>query len=212
MGLAKLAATDEDPAAIGDQRVVLQDVSWADYETLLAIRGDDHPGVRFYYLEGDLELMSPSRTHEWIKTTLARMLEAYADDLGIELNGYGSLTMRKAVKKRGAEPDECYVLGISRRKDAKPDLAIEVIWTHGGLDKLYIYSGLVIRELWICRPEQKKFVIEVLALRRGRYVTVAASRLLPALDLKLMARFLDAESQTQAVRSFRAAVRRQSGA
>ncbi|HET6150018.1 MAG TPA: Uma2 family endonuclease [Polyangia bacterium] len=205
----RLALDPSDPADGLDQHVVLQAVSWADYQSLLAIRGDERPGVRLYYLEGDLELISPSRTHEWIKTTVGRLLEAYADEAGIELTGYGSLTMRSARRERGAEPDECYVIGAARPKTAHPDLAIEVEWTPGGLDKLEIYRGLGIRELWICRPskETAKVAIEVLALRRGQYVTVAKSRLLPRLELALFTECLESESQTRAVKILRTSLR-----
>jgi hypothetical protein len=40
-----------------------------------------------------------------------------------------------------------------------------VIWTHGGLDKLEIYRGLGVREVWFW-PEGR---IEVHSLRGGRY-------------------------------------------
>jgi Uma2 family endonuclease len=76
--------------------------------------------------------MSPSLEHQWLKTTLARLLQGYADEVGLEFNGFGSMTMRRADGERGAEPDECYVIGRAR---GRPDLAIEVIWTSGGLDK-----------------------------------------------------------------------------
>ena len=49
-----------------DQRVILHDVSWAQYEAALAIRGDSS-GTRIAYLEGELELMTPSVSHEFIK-------------------------------------------------------------------------------------------------------------------------------------------------
>jgi Uma2 family endonuclease len=212
MPVAKVARHDLDLADSGDQHVVLRGVRWVDYESLLEIRGDERPGVRLYYLEGDLELMSPSRTHEWIKKTLARLVEAYADELGIELTGYGSLTMRRARKERGAEPDECYVVGAVSGGAAHPDLAIEVEWTSGGLDKLEIYSRLGIRELWICRPHKKSFAIEVLTLRRERYVAVPRSRVLPDLDMVLLTKCLENESQTQAVRALRNALRSRAGA
>ena len=205
METAKIFAAASDDG-VADQHVILRGVAWADYEALLAIRGDERPGVRLYYLEGDLELMSPSRSREWYKTTLARLLEAYADDAGIEFEGYGSLTMRRAKAERGAEPDECYLVGRSGGRNRRPDLAIEVVWTSGGLDKLAIYSGLGISELWICHAMKKKPVVEVLWLRRGRYVTAARSRALPELDIDLVARFLDSDSQTQAVRGFRTAL------
>ena len=38
-----------------DQHVVLRAMAWQDFETLLAIRGD-RPGIRMYYLDGEIEL------------------------------------------------------------------------------------------------------------------------------------------------------------
>lgn len=53
------------------------------------MRGEQS-GTRVAYLHGELELMSPSIKHELLKKMLARLLEAYAEERGIELNGYGS--------------------------------------------------------------------------------------------------------------------------
>ena len=56
-------------AAHGDQRVRLHDVGWREYESLLTIRGEQS-GVRLTYLEGELELTTPSIEHEALKTRL----------------------------------------------------------------------------------------------------------------------------------------------
>ena len=184
------------PAGEPDQRVFLHDVSWSEFETLLAIRGD-RAGVRMTYLNGELELMSPSLDHESIKKTIARLLEAYAEERGLELNGYGSWTIRHAPRARGLEPDECYVLGTDRPE--RPDLAIEVIWTSGGIDKLEVYRGLSVREVWLWREGR----IEPHGLRDDGYERLARSELFPELDLDHLAEFLELPSQTQAVRAFR---------
>jgi Uma2 family endonuclease len=105
-----------------DQRVYLRDVAWEDFERLLAIKGDD-PVPRMAYLEGTVELMTPSEDHEAIKKTIARLLEAYAEELGIELEGIGSWTLKRAEQKRGIEPDECYSIG--RVRGTMPDLALD---------------------------------------------------------------------------------------
>jgi hypothetical protein len=47
----------------------LHDLSWGDYEALLRMRGD-HSAPRIDYLEGEVEIMRPSRTHEGIKSLL----------------------------------------------------------------------------------------------------------------------------------------------
>ena len=59
--------------------------------------------------------------------------------------------------QRGVEPDECYVFGDAPDPE-RPDLAIEVVWTRGGIDKREIYRALGVRELWFWRRGQYIFV------------------------------------------------------
>ena len=93
-----------------DQRVTLHGIGWQDYEALLAMRGESS-ATRVTYLEGELELMSPSFDHETLKKTLGRLIEAYAEERGLDLIGCGSWTVRKEAQARGVEADECYILG-----------------------------------------------------------------------------------------------------
>ena len=184
-----------------DQRVFLYGVTWKEYEVMLAVRGESAV-PRMSYLKGTLELMSPSYTHETVKKLLARLVEAYAEERELDLNGFGSWTLRNPLVERGCEPDECYSLGVS--KPDCPDLAIEVSWTSGGIDKLEIYRGLGVQEVWIWKAGR----IHVYLLRGESYETAERSALLPELDLELVTSFLDRENQTQAVREFRKALRR----
>lgn len=185
-----------------DQRVRLHGVSWQAYEALLAWRGESS-AVRMAYLEGELELMTPSRTHESLKKRLARLVEAWAEEKGVELDGAGSWTLRNELAERGAEPDECYVLGNIEKADT-PDIAIEVIWTHGGIDKLEIYRKLGVREVWLYADGVLKFHV----LRGRRYVVASRSALLPKLDPALIASFMDEGTQSEAVRGLRRALKR----
>lgn len=198
-----MATTSAAPPAAPrteDQRVRLHDVSWADFERILQIRGDQ-AGVRVTYLNGVLELMTPSVDHEGIKTTIARLLEAYAEEKGLPFNGFGSWTLKNALRTRALEPDECYSLSLGR--PTSPDLAIEVIWTSGGIDKLEVYRGLGVREVWFWYEG----AIEVSVLTGDQYETRERSVLLPDLDLADLARYIDPENQTNAVRRYRQALR-----
>ena len=186
----------EDP----DQRVILNGIDWWQFETFLAIRGD-RAGVRVTYLEGQLEIMSPSQSHEMLAKLIARLLEAYADEKGLVFEGYKSMTMRNAPKMRGIEPDECYAVGAAKEY---PDLAVEVIWTHGGIDKLDVYRGLGVREVWIWKKEELK----AYELRGNAYVEIPQSVVIPGLTPSFIREFLDCETQTEAVRKLRAALRK----
>ena len=116
-------------------------------------------------------------------------------------NGFGSWTLKNAPRARALEPDECYSLSLGR--PTRPDLAIEVVWTSGGIDKLEVYRGLGVREVWFWR----KGAIEVSELIGDQYQRRDRSVLLPDLDLAELARHIDSENQTEAVRRYRQALR-----
>ena len=186
-----------------DQRVLLYGRRFEDYEILLAVRGDS-AGPRMSFLEGTIELMSPSAEHESIKTVIARLLEAWAEERGVPLNGFGSWTLKNAFFERGAEPDECYIVGPAIGKEV-PDFAIEVQWTRGGISKLDLYRGLGVPELWIWRRSGE---ISIYALGDGRYDRVPESGVLPGLDVTELASYVRPQDQTAAVRAYRAALRK----
>lgn len=118
-----------------EQRLILYGVNWQQYKTLQATL-NDFPGLRMFYLEGTLEIMSPSPEQEVDKTTIARLIEIHALERDIDLTGYGSTTFRKPAQERGLETDECYCFGQLKEF---PDIALEVIVSSGGIDKLSIY-------------------------------------------------------------------------
>jgi len=193
------ALREHDDTSDADHIVVLHDVAWEDYERLLEIRGD-RSAPRISYLEGEVEIMSPSRDHEQIKSYIGRLLEAWCIDRGIEVSPFGSWTLKKKKDKRGAEADECYIFGTEPRN--RPQLAIEVEWTRRGIDKLEIYRKLGVDEVWYWR----KGAIEIYVLTEGAFLRAKRSRLLPDLDVELLASMLDRDTLTQAVRDFRKAL------
>jgi Uma2 family endonuclease len=154
------------------------------------------------YLEGTLELMAPAQEHETQKKRLARLLEAWAEETDVPLEGAGSWTVRDEAVERGAEPDECYAVGSFEGKSA-PDIAIEVIWTSGGIDKLEVWRKLGAREVWFWSHGVLSFHL----LRGVRYVRATKSAILPKLDPELITRCMGAASQTAAVKELRLALR-----
>src|SRR5260221_9682533 len=183
-----------------DDTIVLRGATWADYQRILTIRGDASvPRVTF--LEGILELMSPSKSHEVIKSVIGRLVEAWCQEKSVDITPYGSWTLQDAASERGAEPDECYIVGD--RDADRPDLAIEVIWTSGGIDKLEVYRKLRVREVWI----HEKGALRLFALRGDRYEPLAASEVLPGIDHDVLCSFVLIRPMTLAVRSYREALR-----
>jgi Uma2 family endonuclease len=189
-------AHNEAQEPVGEQRVLLSGVSWADYLRLLDIRGD-RPVPRMAFLDGTLELMSPSRFHERIATMLGRLLEQYALERDVPLYGFGSWTLRREEGLRGVEPDECYVVG--RPEAEVPDIVIEVEHTSGGLDKLPIYAALGVPEVW----RFARGTLTLHALRDDHYAQVPRSALLPDLDPAVLADFAARTDQHAAIKAWR---------
>jgi Uma2 family endonuclease len=181
-----------------DERVYVDDVDLDAFETFLAVRGE-RSRPRITYLDGVLELMSPSIDHERIKTRIAVLLEAYLLELGVTFQGYGSWTLRRPGVNAAAEADECYMIGREPTKD-RPDLAIEVVWTSGGLDKLEVYRRLKVREVWFWIAGR----IEVYALGDAGYERHARSPQLPALDFALLLDLIDTPFDSDAILALRA--------
>ena len=192
---------DLRPPPDTDARIVLHGVRWEDYVRLAETRGDASV-PRMTYLGGILELMSPGKRHEQDKTKLGRLVEAYADLLGIVLEGLGSWTVKRDQEQAGAEADECYVVGGGADEPEAPDLAIEVVHTSGGLSKLEVWRRLGAREVWFWLGNRLRVYV------RGDddWRASEQSALLPVFDLGLIERCMAEPTQFAAVRALRAAL------
>lgn len=185
-----------------DQIVVLQNISWDQYVALNDARDGRQP--QFAYLDGELELVTVSLRHEFVKKLIARLVEAFAEETGAKLNGFGGATLRKKAKRAGCEPDEWYCVGKAKQT---PDIAIEVVHTSGGIDKLEVYRRLGAREVWFFISGR----FWIYRLVDGAYREVERSVALPRIDLVDLARIVaatDDSEQTDAVRAYRRTLRR----
>jgi Uma2 family endonuclease len=193
----RIAKHEEAPP--DDHIVVLRNAAWSDYQRALELRGD-RPVPRLAYIKGVLQLMSPSQDHEAIKSLIGRLVEVWCLERNIEFSPFGAWTLENKEAERGVEPDECYVFGSKGKSATRPDLAIEVIWTSGGVDKREIYQALGVRELWFWRRGR----LTIHALRTDRYEEVAASEVLSGIDLGELVTFIDRPTASQAIREYRA--------
>lgn len=180
-----------------DDIVVLRDATWSDYQRLLELRAE-RSVPRLSFLEGALEIMTPSRSHEALKSLIGRLVEAWCLERGIEFSVYGSWTLESKKAERGIEPDECYVFG-EVAEPTRPDLAIEVAWTPPRIDKLAIYASFDVREVWIWRRGR----ISIHVLRGDAYEESPTSGALPGIDLDELTSFLDRPTASQAIREYR---------
>ena len=197
----------ESPGAEGsaERRFVLHGVPWRTYVALRDELDEGGAGVKMTYLEGTLELMSPSMLHEDAKTIIGRLIEVWAMEHDVDLRGFGGATFRREARQRGLEPDECYKLG-KLEEDGVPDIAVEVIVSSALVDKMAVYAGLGVPEVWEWRPGTG--TIAVHRLVGGKHERKERSEALPELDLGLLARFVQpGENQTRLAKAYQAALR-----
>ncbi len=136
--------------------VVFDRISWRDYERIGRVFRD-RP-VRVNYDHGRLEIMTLSAKQESFKHLLGQMIVLLALESGINFRGFGSMTFKRRLKKRGLEPDECYwiqnesaVRGTDRidlETMPPPDLVLEVEVSRAALPRMSIYADLGVPEVW----------------------------------------------------------------
>lgn len=200
--IEKLATQPELKTIDSDQLFIINGISWEIYESLLQSIGDDFPGLRITYLDGTLELMSPSRRYEVDKKAIASLVEAYLQETRTRYYPLGSTTFRKQAKAGGIEPDECYCINSAK---PIPDIAIEVVVTSGGINSLEVYKGLEVPEVWFWQNHR----FSLYHLRGEQYEPISKSELLPGLDFDLLANYVRQPELLDAVWEFREIIRRQ---
>jgi Uma2 family endonuclease len=196
--VAPLETTPPPP----EQRMLLRGISWRDYAVLRDLL--DGPSLKMTYVAGALELMSPSPEHELWKKNIARLLELFAHVKGIDLYGYGSTTFKNEAVQRGAEPDECYLIG--KKLSHYPEIVLEVVHTSPLVDKLEVYRAFGVAEVWVFRDGA--FSVHILDPKATRYETRPSSALVPTLDFALVARHAVRDDTPRALREFEAEIRR----
>ncbi|CAD5940066.1 hypothetical protein NO976_01919 [Planktothrix agardhii] len=185
-------------------RYITDKVSWEYYETLLTQLGDSLE-FRLTYLDGILEVMSPSRNHERIKTLIGDLLLIYFLETDTEYYPTGSMTLRNPEQRGGTEPDESYCIGSNQEI---PDLAIEVVITSGGINRLEVYQRLGVREVWFWQNNRflvyhfRSENVEQFQQTSG-YELINNSEILPDINLTILAEYVQHPNPLVAAKSFR---------
>jgi Uma2 family endonuclease len=201
--------------SVPESRFLLHGVPWDAYVLLRDAPENYH--VRMTYDRGTLEMMSPSRPHERFSKMIGRLIETWAEELDIPIQGCQTTTLRREDLEHGIEPDQCYYVeheaqmrantDLDLTKQPPPDLAVEVDLSGVASDKPSLYAALGVPELWRCDGRS----LRVLRLgRKGRYVGTQASKALPGFPLVEAQRILQqlgTASDTALVKSFRQWVR-----
>jgi Uma2 family endonuclease len=183
------------------QPILLEGVSWATNECLLADFGDSH-AARVAYDRGTLEIMSPSYVHEQRNALIAMLVSMVATEMDMDFENAGSTTFKRADVSRGFEPDSCFYLQhvaavrgkrtIDLAADPPPDLVVEIDITHPSLDKLPIYATLGVPEVWRATEER----VVVYQRTSDGYTVVDQSTVLPGLAAAEIQDWLAVSEQT----------------
>ena len=177
---------------------IISNVSWEQFEEI------DHSfadiaGIKFAYLDGTLEIMTISPEHEDAKATIGVLLEAYMRAKNIRFYRRGGPTLGRREQGARNEPDESYNLGTRK---PYPDLAIEVVITSGGINKLEGYKRMGVPEVWVWEDGTLKIHL----LRDDYYEKANYSELLLDLPIDIFCRYMTYHDQYDAVTEFTSAI------
>ncbi|MBW4571892.1 MAG: Uma2 family endonuclease [Tolypothrix carrinoi HA7290-LM1] len=198
------------------QRVLLKDVTWQEFKTILEDLGE-HRAARIAYDRGILEIMAPLPEHEDDKEIISDLVKALLEELDIEFRCLGSTTFKNQAMAQGIEPDQCFsikneskIRGKKRLDltvDPPPDLALEVDITSRTHPN--IYQALKVPELW--RFEKGKLRINI--LQNGSYVESQSSLNFPKFALtEVIPQYLEQSTtagRNATLKAFRLWVRQQ---
>jgi Uma2 family endonuclease len=196
--------------APAQQYMLLDNVSWQSYETLL--RELEGQNLRLTYDGGSLEIMTISHGHGNYGTLMGDFVRLLTVELDIPIHSGGNTTFRLEAERRGLEPDECYWVQHESQMRAKkefdidvdppPDLAIEIDIFSSSLPRMAIYASLRVGEVW--RYDGQSLQVFVLTAG-GKYREQRRSTVFPFLPMNELLRFLEAsnsQDETSLMREF----------
>ncbi len=196
-----------------ETRTVVDNVRWETYIALSEDRSGSVP--RMTYDRGLLELMSPRKEHEKIKTLLGRLVVAFAEERGIEIESVASTTFRRQDLDRGFEADESFYIEhaesirakeeIDLATDPPPELVIEVEITAPAIRKMELFAAIGIPEVWRHNGESLRMHV----FKSGSYELAQASKVLPGFPVTVADAIVAQRrqrSEIDLVKEFRVAV------
>lgn len=190
------AATIAPP--IKESPLLFEGLTWREFKAVEQLL--DRPGYRLSFLNGVLEIRRRSgEPQEIIKERIGALVEQYLLIAGFDFTPTGSMTLESETGKVKREADESYKLAPGRRL---PDLAIEIVFSSGGIDKLEAYKRLKIPELWFWEDG----LLEVYHLRGEgdglHYEKISSSEEVQGIDLDLLLRCMNMVNHVDAIKTF----------
>src|SRR5438477_6623729 len=150
-------------------RVIISNVSWETYESLLKDL-ENQSSPRLAYDQGVLEIMRPHFEHDAAKEILADIVKMTLEEMDLDFVAAGSTTFKREALKRGFEPDASFYIKEPQRIrgkkrldmeiDPPPDLLIEIDVTTDSMDKFPLYASLRVPEVWRYEGSVEIWVLE----------------------------------------------------
>jgi Uma2 family endonuclease len=189
--------------SLGQTPLTFDGLTWREFKAVEAILSQ--PDYRFSFLDGRLAIdRGLDGSHKLIKARIGGLLQVYLLAAGFDFTPTGSMTLESESGRVKCEADESYRLTDGRKH---PDLAIEVVFSSGGINKLEAYKRLKIAEVWFWEDG----VLEVHHLRgegaAARYEKVAQSEAVPGIDLELLRRCITMVNHVEAIKTFQQGIR-----
>jgi Uma2 family endonuclease len=163
-----------------DRTLRLAGMTWIDYEEFIS---EEYLGYRTSYFKGVITLVSPSKNHERIAEIINYLVVAYCKKINLLFYPMRSTTLKQQPLV-GKEPDVSYTFNID--KDL-PDLAIEVVFSSGGIEDLQKYQLLGVKEVWFWQDHEIAFYY----LESSGYQKIEVSHCLPNLSVELLIDFIN---------------------
>ena len=176
-----------------EQRFYRRGVTWEKFQAIQKAF-ENVPGVRLFYCERVLEIVTISKPHEAISSLMAALLTTHFEIEEIEFFPSGSYSqILPGIVEYQADLSYC----LENDKN-RPDLCIEIVITSGSPIKLKKYKLMQVPEVWFWEDG----TLEIYCLRQEEYEKVNNSELLPKLDLSLLNRCLLLSYPLEAIKEF----------
>ncbi len=91
------------------QTLRIQDVSWDEFERILAELGEQRAS-RIAYNQSVLEIRMPTPEHEVDKELIGDFVKILLDELELDCECFGSTTFQRQEMSSGIEPDQCFYI------------------------------------------------------------------------------------------------------
>jgi Uma2 family endonuclease len=207
------------------QQLLLRDISWLDFEEILADLGE-HRGSRISYSNGALEIMVPLPEHEKHKEIIGDLIKILLERLEVDFESLASTTFKSESMNQALEADACFYIqnyqavigkdrldltkseeapssygGVSLTIDPPPDLAIEIDITNRTQFNNYLL--LQVPELW----RYSKKGLQIYLLQNQQYVESTTSPNFPHIPIieliESYTKQAQAEGRSVAIRAFK---------